>query len=175
MLQAGPPFLHYYCAVVLHSCIVLPPVGHSSNHEYHCCQLTRQSSRVSNFYRTFKFFIWLYRVQGALRRHWSNRKYNASKFRFSTREIILPKIVHNLCTRSQTCPPASSRLKNFKEYRFEEAQNEQPARSAHTSRAGPDTVNIENKPICDVTSFFIPRENQIWISSIRIVLSACWI
>jgi len=59
MLQAGPPFLHYYCAVVLHSCIVLPPVGHSSNHEYHCCQLTRQSSRVSNFYRTLKLFIWL--------------------------------------------------------------------------------------------------------------------
>ena len=44
MLQAGPPSLHYYCAVVLHSCIVLPPVGHSSNHDYHCCQLTRQWS-----------------------------------------------------------------------------------------------------------------------------------
>ena len=29
------------------------------NHEYHCCQLTRQSSCVSNFYRTFKVFIWL--------------------------------------------------------------------------------------------------------------------
>ena len=58
MLQAGPPFLHYYCAVVLHYCIVLPPVGHSSNHEYHWCQLTRQSSCVSNFYRTFKVFIW---------------------------------------------------------------------------------------------------------------------
>jgi hypothetical protein len=58
-LQVGPSFLHYYCAVVLHSCIVLPPVGHSSNHEYHCCQLTRQSSCVSNFYRTFKVFIWL--------------------------------------------------------------------------------------------------------------------
>jgi hypothetical protein len=43
MLQAGPPSLHYYCSVVLHSCIVLPPVGHSSNHEYHCCQLTRKS------------------------------------------------------------------------------------------------------------------------------------
>ena len=55
----GPPFLHYYCAVVLHSCIVLPPVDHSSNHEYHCCQLRRQSSCVSNFYRTFKVFIWL--------------------------------------------------------------------------------------------------------------------
>jgi len=31
MLQAGPPSLHHYCAVVLYSCIVLPPVGHSSN------------------------------------------------------------------------------------------------------------------------------------------------
>ena len=59
MLQAVPPSLHYYCAVVLHSCIVLPPVGHSSDHQYHCCQLTRQSSCVSNFYRTFKVFIWL--------------------------------------------------------------------------------------------------------------------
>ena len=59
MLQAGPPSLHYYCAVVLHSCILLPHVGHSLNHEYHCCQLTRQSSCVSNFCRTFKVFIWL--------------------------------------------------------------------------------------------------------------------
>ena len=59
MLQAVPPSLHYYCAVVLHSCIVLPPVGHSSNHECHCCQLTRQSSCVSNFYRTSKVLIWL--------------------------------------------------------------------------------------------------------------------
>ena len=58
-LQAEPPSLHYYCAVVLHSCIVLPPVGHSSNHEYYCCQLTRQSSCVSNFYRTFTVFILL--------------------------------------------------------------------------------------------------------------------
>jgi hypothetical protein len=47
MLQAGPPSLHYYCAVVLHSCTVLPPVCHSSNHQYHCCQLTKQSSCVS--------------------------------------------------------------------------------------------------------------------------------
>jgi hypothetical protein len=46
MLQAGPPFLHYYCAFVLHSCIVLPHVGHSSKHKYHYCQLTRQSSCV---------------------------------------------------------------------------------------------------------------------------------
>ena len=59
MLQVGPPALHYYCAVVLHSCIVLPPPGHSSNHQYHCCQLTRQSSCVSKFYSTFKVFIWL--------------------------------------------------------------------------------------------------------------------
>ena len=35
MLQSGPPTLHYYCAVVLHSCIVLLPVGHSSNHQHH--------------------------------------------------------------------------------------------------------------------------------------------
>ena len=42
---------------MLHSCIILPPVGHSSNHEYHCCQLTKQSSSVSSFYRTFKVFI----------------------------------------------------------------------------------------------------------------------
>ena len=54
-----PPSLHYYCAVVLHSCFLLPPVGHSSNYEYHYCQLTRQSSCVSNFYRTFKVFVWL--------------------------------------------------------------------------------------------------------------------
>ena len=46
MSQAGQPFLHYCCAVMLHSCIVLPPFGHSSNHEYHCCQLTGQSSGV---------------------------------------------------------------------------------------------------------------------------------
>jgi len=59
MLQAGPPSLHYYCTVVLLSCFVLSPVGHPSNHEYHCCQLTRQSSCISNFYCTFKVFIWL--------------------------------------------------------------------------------------------------------------------
>jgi len=54
-LQAKPPFLHCYCAVVFHSCIVLPPVGHPSNYEYHCCQLKRQSSCVSNFYCTLRF------------------------------------------------------------------------------------------------------------------------
>ena len=57
MLQAGPPYLHYYCPVMFHSCIVLPPVGHSSNHEYHSYQLTRQSNCVSNFYRTFTVFV----------------------------------------------------------------------------------------------------------------------
>jgi len=41
----------------LRSSIVLPPVGHSSNHEYHCCQLTGQSSGVSNFYHVFKVFV----------------------------------------------------------------------------------------------------------------------
>jgi len=59
MLQVGPPSLHYCCAVMLLSSIVLPPIGHSSNHEYHCCQLTGQSSGVLNFYHTFKIFIWL--------------------------------------------------------------------------------------------------------------------
>jgi len=58
-VTSGPPSLHCYCAVVLYSCIVLPPVSHSSIHEKHCCQLTRQSSCVSNFYRTFKVFIWI--------------------------------------------------------------------------------------------------------------------
>ena len=57
MLQAGPPSLHYYCAVVLHSYTVLPPVGHSSNHEYHeyhCCHLTDNRA-------VFRIFIWLLR------------------------------------------------------------------------------------------------------------------
>jgi hypothetical protein len=62
MLQLGLSSLHYYCAVMLHSSKVLPPVGHSSNHQYHCCQFTRQSSCVSNFYHTFKVFIWLSHV-----------------------------------------------------------------------------------------------------------------
>jgi hypothetical protein len=63
MLQAGLPSLHYYCVVVLHSCILLTPVGHSSNHEYHCCQLTRQLSCVSNFYHTLKVLIWLSHIK----------------------------------------------------------------------------------------------------------------
>ena len=53
-----PPFVNYCCAAVLHSCIALPPVGHSSNYQYHFCQLTRESSCVPNFYRTFKVSIW---------------------------------------------------------------------------------------------------------------------
>jgi len=48
MFQDRQPYLQYYCTVVLHSCTVLPPIGHSSNHEYHCCQLTKQSSFVAN-------------------------------------------------------------------------------------------------------------------------------
>jgi hypothetical protein len=60
MLQAGPPTLHYYYfAVVLHSRIILPSVGHSSYHEYHYCQLTRQTSCFLNFYCTFNVFIWI--------------------------------------------------------------------------------------------------------------------
>jgi len=43
-VTSGPLSLHNYCAVVLHSCVVLLSVGHSSNHQYHCCQLTKQSN-----------------------------------------------------------------------------------------------------------------------------------
>jgi len=39
--------------------IVLPPVGYSSTHQYHCCQLTTQLSCGSNFYRTFEVFSWV--------------------------------------------------------------------------------------------------------------------
>jgi hypothetical protein len=55
MLQAGPPFLHHYCAVILHSCILLTHVGHSSDHENHCCQLTKKSNCVSNFIALLNF------------------------------------------------------------------------------------------------------------------------
>ena len=48
MLEAGPPPLHYYLAVVLHSVIVLPPVGHSPNHQYHCCQLDNGALHVAS-------------------------------------------------------------------------------------------------------------------------------
>jgi hypothetical protein len=44
------------------SCCVPASYCHLSatlqNHEYHCCQLTRKWSCVSNFYHTFKVFIW---------------------------------------------------------------------------------------------------------------------
>jgi len=59
MLQAGPPTLHYYCAVVLHSCIVLPPVCHSSNHQYHCCQLTDNRAMFRNVIALLMCFLWL--------------------------------------------------------------------------------------------------------------------
>jgi len=69
MLQAGPPSLYYYCAVVLHFSIVASPVGHSSNHEYHFCQLARQKICVSNFYSTFKVFIRPSLVRGLRKRN----------------------------------------------------------------------------------------------------------
>jgi hypothetical protein len=79
-VQAEPPSLHYYCAVVLHSCIVLPSVGHSLNHEYYCCQLTWQSSDVSNFYLTFKVsiclsFVFLPRINYCLNAPGQNKLY----------------------------------------------------------------------------------------------------
>jgi len=50
MLQAGGPLsLHYYCAIVLRSCFVLPPVGHSLNHEFIVVNL--QDNRA--MFRTF--------------------------------------------------------------------------------------------------------------------------
>jgi len=57
ILQAGPPALHCYCTVVLRSCIVRPPVGHSSNHQYHCCQLTdnRTAFRIVIAFLRFSF------------------------------------------------------------------------------------------------------------------------
>ena len=55
MLQARPPPLNYYCAVVLHSCTVLPPVGHFSNHQYHCCQLTDNRAVFPIFIALLRF------------------------------------------------------------------------------------------------------------------------
>ena len=55
MLQAGPSSLHYYCSVVLHSCIVLSPIGHSSNHEYCCCQLTDNRDVIRTFIALLRF------------------------------------------------------------------------------------------------------------------------
>ena len=67
MLHAGPPSLHYYCAVVLHSCIVLPPVGHSSIHQYHCCQLTDNRAVVRILIALFKFS---FDSPSCIERHW---------------------------------------------------------------------------------------------------------
>ena len=92
MLQSGPPYLHYYCAVVLHSCILLTPFGHSSNHEYHSYQLTRQSSCVSNFYRTFKVFIWLSLVQ-VVHENWE-WDWKHSRWRNFIKLIMDPQICH---------------------------------------------------------------------------------
>jgi len=55
MLQAGPPSLHYYCAVMLRSCIVLPPVDHSSNH--HCCQLIDNQAVFRIFIALLRFLF----------------------------------------------------------------------------------------------------------------------
>jgi len=59
MLLAGPPSLYYYWTVLLHSCIVLPPVVHPSNHDYHCCQLTDDLAVFRILCLTVKVFIWL--------------------------------------------------------------------------------------------------------------------
>ena len=56
-VASGPPSLHYYCAVVLHSCIVLPPVSHSSNHQYHCCQLTDNRAVFGICIALLRFFL----------------------------------------------------------------------------------------------------------------------
>ena len=61
-VASRPSSLHYYCTVMLNSCIILPPVSHSSNHQYHC-QITRQLSCVSFCYCTFKVFIWLFLIR----------------------------------------------------------------------------------------------------------------
>jgi hypothetical protein len=92
MLQERPPSLHYNCAVVLHRCILLPHVGHSSNHEYHCCQLIRQSSCVSNFYHTFKVFIWLSLITTCQMLFW----FNMDKFQWPKFQWIFPKAQVNV-------------------------------------------------------------------------------
>ena len=98
MLQAGPPFLNYCCAVMLHSCIILPSVSHSSNHKYHCCQLTGQLSGVPNFYRTFKIFIWLSLVV----------TYSTGPYSMSTNSIIIHYI------RWGCQPPNPQEIHHFK-------------------------------------------------------------
>jgi len=70
MLQAGPPSLHYYYyAIVLHSCIVLTPVGHSSNHEHHCCKLADTRVVFRNFNPLFNVFISLSLVYSEVHRN----------------------------------------------------------------------------------------------------------
>ena len=105
MLQAGPPPLHYYYAIVLHSCIVLPPVGHSSNREYHCCQLTGQLSCVSNFYRTFKVFISLSLVFRKI----------TSKL-LMTVTIFIPYFHAELFWSYEVWSKCSKSLKNFRQW-----------------------------------------------------------
>jgi len=53
-VASGDAPLHYYCAVVLHSCIILPPVDHSTNHQYNCCQLTDNRA----VFRIFIALLW---------------------------------------------------------------------------------------------------------------------
>ena len=48
---------HLYCAVLLHSCILLPPVGHSANHQYRSCQLEGNRAAFRIFIALLKFFI----------------------------------------------------------------------------------------------------------------------
>ena len=45
---------------------------------------------------------------GVLRRRWTNRKYDANRFKFSTREKTFPKIICNVDTRSQKLHSAFS-------------------------------------------------------------------
>ena len=58
MLQVGPPFLHYYCVVVSHSCLILPHVGHSSNHVYTFVNLQDNWAVFRIFVALLNFF-WL--------------------------------------------------------------------------------------------------------------------
>ena len=95
MLQAGTPSLNYYCAVVLHSCIVLPSVGHSSNHEHHCSQLADNRAvfrliivllRFSFDSHSFKYTFYpkhthnyqnthIYKHTSVLQNKWKERQY----------------------------------------------------------------------------------------------------
>jgi len=53
MTECCSSLVHVTNGAVIFTLLLCRHVGHSSNHEYHYCQLTRQSSCVSNFYRTF--------------------------------------------------------------------------------------------------------------------------